>query len=209
MRIRKPAEIRKSEIVEAALRLADKLGPDRLTTEVIAQAVGLTQPGVFRHFPSKQDLWEAVVARIGTKMEARWTKTRRLDATPTDRVRALVATQLRLIQTTPAITAILFSRELHVKNDALRKALYGVMGRFQQLVRNYISQARDAGEFRADLDCNDAAFLVIGLVQGLAVRWSLSGRAFNLAGEGSRLLDLQLNGFACWPPAVGVERRPV
>jgi AcrR family transcriptional regulator len=56
------------------LRLADKLGPERLTTDAIANAVGLTQPGIFRHFPKKQDLWEAVAARVGAMMEANWTK---------------------------------------------------------------------------------------------------------------------------------------
>lgn len=32
-------------------------------------------------------------------------------------------------------------------------------------------------------------YLVLGLIQGLAVRWSLSGRSFQLADEGVRLLD--------------------
>lgn len=70
MRTRKPAETRKQEIVDAALRLADSEGPERLSTETVAEAVGLTQPGIFRHFPKKQDLWEAVARRIGTMMEA-------------------------------------------------------------------------------------------------------------------------------------------
>jgi AcrR family transcriptional regulator len=33
MRTRKPAETRKQEIVDAALRLADSEGPERLSTE--------------------------------------------------------------------------------------------------------------------------------------------------------------------------------
>ncbi len=50
-RVRKSAEDRKAEIVDAALRLADDIGPDRLSTEVLAEAVGISQPGIFRHFP--------------------------------------------------------------------------------------------------------------------------------------------------------------
>ena len=61
---RKTAEDRKAELVEVTLRLADKVGPDRLSTEAIAAAVGVTQAAIFRHFPKKQDLWEAVAARI-------------------------------------------------------------------------------------------------------------------------------------------------
>lgn len=196
MRIRKSAETRKAEIIDATLRLADKHGPDRLTTETIANAVGLTQPGIFRHFPKKQDLWEAVAARVGSMMEVRWKKAENSDVPATDRIRALIGAQLRLIQSTPAIPAILFSRELHTKNKGLRIAFFGLMSRFHKLIAGLVAQARATGELRGDLDPDDAAFLIIGLVQGLAVRWSISGRNFDLTEEGNRLLELQLEGLA-------------
>lgn len=193
---RKPAAIRKAEIVEAALRLADELGPDRLTTDAIAGAVGLTQPAIFRHFPTKLELWAAVGARIGELMEERWAGIRARDGRATDRLRALAATQLGLIQTTPAIPAILFSRELHGENEGLRRAFFVLMSRFHGLIRELVAEAQKAGELCPDLDPDDAAFLVIGLLQGLAVRWSISGRRFDLCHEGARLLELQLCGFA-------------
>lgn len=197
MTSRKSADERKTEIVSVALRLADRVGPERLTTEAIAHAIGLTQPAIFRHFPTKQDLWEAVAMRIGEKMEARWAKALRPDATPTEQIRAIIAAQLRLIQSTPAIPAILFSRELHTKNKALRGAFFGLLGRFHKLIADLMEQARESGELRPDVDPSDAAFLIIGLVQGLAVRWSISGRRFDLTEEGCRLLEVQLSGFAC------------
>lgn len=206
MRIRKPAETRKAEIIDAVLHLSDKRGPDRLTTESVANAVGLTQPGIFRHFPKKQDLWGAVAARIGAMMEARWTEAQNGDALATDKIRALIGAQLRLIQSTPAIPAILFSRELHTKNKGLRQAFFGLMTRFHRLIADLVAQARDAGELRDDLDPDDAAYLIIGLVQGLAVRWSLSGRNFDLTEEGTRLLELQLSGFACGRTTAEEER---
>jgi AcrR family transcriptional regulator len=196
MRVRKSAEARKAEIIDATLRLADTLGPDRLTTETIADAVGLTQPGVFRHFPKKQDLWEAVAAHIGATMAARWEQALERDARATDRIRALIGAQLAFIQSTPAIPAILFSRELHSANTGLRSAFFGLMRRFHRVIADLAGQAKQAGDLRADLDPDDVAFLVIGLVQGLAMRWSISGRGFDLVAEGGRLLDIQLGGFA-------------
>lgn len=195
MRVRKSAETRKAEIVDATLRLADELGPDRLTTGAIAEKVGLTQPGIFRHFPKKKDLWEAVAARIGTLMEARWKAARSGVSSPSDEIRAVIGAQLRLIQSLPAIPAILFSRELHSKNKNLRTAFFGLLGRFHRTIAELVLQGREAGQFYGGLDADDAAFLIVGLVQGLAVRWSVSGRSFDLAQEGARLLELQLAGF--------------
>ena len=59
-----------------------------------------------------------------------------------------------------------------------------------------VSQAQAAGGLRTDVDSEDAAFLLVGLVQGLAVRWSLSGRSFGLVEEGARLLDVQVGMFS-------------
>ncbi|MFZ1682105.1 MAG: helix-turn-helix domain-containing protein, partial [Rhizobiaceae bacterium] len=67
-RTRLPAEARKAEIVLAALRLVDEAGPDALTTEKIAVAIGLTQPALFRHFPRKELIWTAVAERLAGDM---------------------------------------------------------------------------------------------------------------------------------------------
>lgn len=193
---RKDAGTRKREIVDAAIRLADKVGPDRLTTEAVARDVGITQPAVFRHFPKKQSLWEAVAKQISGRMQKRWTRVL-ADGKPADeRLRVLAATQLMFIRSNPAIPAILFSRELHSGNDMLRNGFYTLMGKFHGVIERIIRAGIEEGTFRRDLDSRDAALLVLGLVQGLAVRWSLSGKSFDIVAEGQRLIDLQMAAFA-------------
>jgi AcrR family transcriptional regulator len=190
---RKSADNRKAEIVATMLRLADELGPDRLTTLAVAQAVGLTQPGIFRHFPTKQDLWLAVAAQIAEAMTEAWDEVLATTPAPLDRLTALIQVQLRQITANPAIPAILHSRELQTENAALRAQFVGLMTRFQSLLVEALTQGRDEGVFRADLAPQDAAILLIALVQGLAIRWSLGQRAFSLETEGGRLLACQIN----------------
>ncbi len=48
---------------------------------------------------------------------------------------------------------------------------------------------------RLDIEPEDCAVLLISLVQGLAIRWSLGGRTFGLEAEGARLLGEQLKLF--------------
>jgi AcrR family transcriptional regulator len=201
---RKPAGQRKAEILEATMRLADEVGPDRLTADAIARAVGLTQPGIFRHFPTKQAIWQAVAEAITGRMTDAWDEVLGRPAKPVNRLAGLIQAQLRLIRATPAIPAILFSRELHVENDGLRKTFLALMGRFHRSIAGEVRRAQDTGAFRPDLDADDVAFLLIGLVQGLAVRWSLSGRAFALEAEGARLLSLQI-GLLRAPSAASID----
>ncbi len=192
---RKTADTRKAEIVAAMLRLADELGPDRLTTVAVAKSVGLKQPSIFRHFPTKQDLWLAVAAHIAGAMTKAWDAALATNAAPQARVTALIRVQLRQIAANPAIPAILHSRELHTENAPLRATFLGLMTRFQALLVAELTKGRNLGVFRADLVPQDAAVLLISLVQGLAIRWSLGRRAFPLEAEGTRLLATQMGLF--------------
>ncbi|KAA3623294.1 MAG: hypothetical protein DWQ08_11795, partial [Proteobacteria bacterium] len=89
-----------------------------------------------------------------------------------------------------------FSRELHVNSAGLRAAVQALMQRFHRLLRELLEAGVRAGVIRDDIDASDAAFLVIALIQGLAVRWSLCERRFDLAAAGQRQFDNMLRGFA-------------
>lgn len=201
---RKTATNRKAEIVATTLRLADELGPDRMTTQAVADAIGLTQPGVFRHFPTKQALWLAVAEVIDATMTEAWQAALAMSSAPLDRLALLIRTQLRQIEGNPAIPAILHSRELQTENAELRDRFRSLMIRFQALLRAELMAARDAGLIRGDVDPDDGAILLISLVQGLAIRWALGSRSFALEAEGARLLDAQMRLFRPAAEEIGI-----
>ncbi|MBL4874123.1 MAG: TetR/AcrR family transcriptional regulator [Rhodobacteraceae bacterium] len=193
VRTRKPAAERKKEIVDTAIRLAADCGPDRLTTERLAKEIGISQPAIFRHFPAKSDIWEAVGERICTLMGESGES---IEATSsTDRLRKMVAAQLGFIQSTPAVPAILFSRELHSENEKLRAFFAGLMAQRQKKLSKLFTKGINSGEFNEEIDADDAAYLVLAIIQGLAMRWSLNNRNFDLVKAGSDMLEVQLVGF--------------
>ncbi|MCW9032967.1 MAG: TetR/AcrR family transcriptional regulator [Rhodospirillales bacterium] len=195
VRTRKSAEARKAEIVDAVIRMAGDIGPDRLTTEKMAQEVGISQAGIFRHFPTKGDIWEAVAQRVGEILQSASPLEEIEKVRPYDQLRQLVIDHLGFIQLTPAIPDILFSRELHSENEKIRAFFAGLMGKRQRNFSRLISAEISTGYFKPTLNSDDGAYLILSLIQGLAMRWSLSARSFDLVTEGERLLDLQLDGF--------------
>src|SRR4029453_2767518 len=54
LRQRKKAETHQA-LARAALRLADQLGPERVTAEAIAEAAGVSPRTFFNYFSSKED----------------------------------------------------------------------------------------------------------------------------------------------------------
>ena len=174
--MRKPSLERKAEIVDTVIGLADKVGPDRITTDMIAKVIGVTQATVFRHFPRKGDIWNSVAMHLTSKMREAWERTGPVEGDAVDRLEAVVLGHLQLIARMPALPAILLSRELHGDNAPLRKTLQQTMASFQKRLAALIAEAIAAGAFRKDLVADDAALLIIGLVQSLAMRWSIGGR---------------------------------
>src|ERR1700754_4292936 len=53
----------RSEIVDAAFRAIDRLGPE-LSLREIAEEAGTAKPKIYRHFTDKSDLFQAIGARL-------------------------------------------------------------------------------------------------------------------------------------------------
>jgi AcrR family transcriptional regulator len=189
---RQSAEERKTQIVAEVLRLADEIGPDRLSTTDVARAIGLSQPAIFRHFPTKGALWLAVAEDIANRLQGSWAEAEAGAAGPHARLRALISAQLSAISETPALPSILFSRELQVDNPALRDVFRGLLGAFQGRLVAVIRDSQATGDLRRDVSPEDVAVLLTSLVQGVAIRWTLGARGFALVPEGLRLFDVQM-----------------
>ena len=63
-----PADARRAVTVEAVIELAAEQNPNDITTAAIAQRMGLTQGALFRHFPNKDAILQAVMAWVAERL---------------------------------------------------------------------------------------------------------------------------------------------
>lgn len=83
---KQPAEVRREEIVEAAMRVFAHTSFRAAGTAQIARAAGIAEPTIYRHFDSKRELYLAVVARSSDIISEHF---RRIDAATPDALEAL------------------------------------------------------------------------------------------------------------------------
>lgn len=196
---------RKEQIAEVALRLADTLGPERVSTTAVARVIGISQPALFKHFPTKGAIWQAVARLIVDRMEDAWKAAAAEETDAMARLRRLIHSQLSLVQGAPGIPAILFSRELHARDTELRQVFFQLTQRFRDVIETIVADGQTAGTVTTASTSRDIATLVQSMIHGTVLRWSMSGQAFDLPFEGVRLLDLQLSRLATAP---AVDGRP-
>ncbi len=190
--MRKSADLRKAQIVAVILDLADRIGPDRVTTGAVAAEVGVTQAAIFRHFPTKAEMWVAVADHIAGLLTAAWAEALKEANPPVERLTALVGAQLDQIKAHPALPMLLFSRELNVENAALRAAFRDRLAALHGLLMQEVIAGQRDNTLLKDVAAGDVAVLLTSLIQGLAIRWSLGARDYVLRDEGLRLLAVQL-----------------
>jgi AcrR family transcriptional regulator len=152
----------------------------------------VTQAAIFRHFPTKAEMWVAVADHVAGLLTAAWDEALAGSDPPVERVKALVGAQLDQITAHPAMPMLLFSRELNVENAALRAAFRDRLTALHGLLMREVIAGQKDNSLLKDVAAGDVAVLLTSLIQGLAIRWSLGTRDFVLRDEGLRLLAVQL-----------------
>jgi AcrR family transcriptional regulator len=63
---------RREQLIDVATKLFAKWGYDATTTAAIAEAAGVTEPILYRHFDSKQELFVAIVRSVSEQTMNHW-----------------------------------------------------------------------------------------------------------------------------------------
>jgi AcrR family transcriptional regulator len=194
---------RREEIVDAALELLATTSVEALSTHRIAGALGLTQPALFRHFASRDELLAAVVARAREGLAAMAAETVARELPALDRLRALFRGLLEQVERTPGLPRLVFA-DAAAASPALGPRLGGLAAMHRSIAAALFREGRRAGSIAAGVDAELAGAAFAALVQGAVLGWQLEGRPAGLAGRAAPMLELLLSGAR----AGGVPRAP-
>lgn len=163
---------KRERFVEAALDEFSRNPYDRASITAIVARLGIAKGSVYQYFDDKLDLFTWLVHEAGRrKVDALTVQT--LDSGPFfERLRAMYAAGLVFWRTHPrwarlGLRVIEPSRDPRL--EALRKAQAGAAHGW---LKAQVLAAISAGELRSDLDADDAAHLIRGLLgTGLLEAW--------------------------------------
>lgn len=189
-RRRRSTEQRQDEIVRAAVELAAEQGMDNVTTHDIADAVGLTQGAIFRHFPTKETIWIAVVHWVRERLLSAVDRAIAQASDPLDALQRVFAAHIAFAEKNPAMPRLLMAT-----SPQLKRLMQELLAGYEAKLEDLLVAAKAAALVRPDLDERGAASLMIALVQGLVLRVLVVGPRKSLSAEGGRLLPLYLDAI--------------
>jgi AcrR family transcriptional regulator len=197
-------DIRQAELVAAALALAAERSPANVTTADLAQAVGLTQGAVFRHFPSKEAIWLAVIDFAHRELLARLDAAAQSQAAPMAALRAVFTAHVAFVVEQPGVPRVIFQELQQAQDTPLKARVRQLMRAYRELLMSLLQRAQAAQQLAPGTDLQAAAVLFIGSVQGLVMQSLLSGQVGAMGTQAPAVFDLFRQAIAA--PSVQMRR---
>ena len=144
---------RRTLLLEAAADLFASGGYHAVGIDEIGAAAGITGPGVYRHFPSKQALLEALCDRAMTRMLQGAQDIPTAHADPYDALVALLDLHVEFAVVERALLGV-WAREQRALSDEVKRSLRARERAYEQVWRSV------ARRLREDLDDGEVALAV-------------------------------------------------
>lgn len=189
------AEARQEQIVQVAVDLAGERGMQGVTTQDMADAMGLTQGAIFRHFPSKDAIWLAAMGWIRERLMGVLGAAAQGASDPLDALERMFFAHVGFIDKHPAIPRMVFSGQMLHDSPKMKALVQEIVSGYEDRLIALLHEAREAGLARDDLDEQSAAILFIGMIQGLVVQITIFGARRSLLDEARKVFPVYLAGI--------------
>ncbi len=198
-----PTTARQEELLDLALEIARESGLSGLTVRRLAERAGFSEAALYRHYPSKEALLLALMARMEERflsiIEAIAGDTRRPAA---ERLRQVVRTHVRAVIEIDGLPVLLVAEAAASEHAALRARLQRTLRRYLGVLEKLVAALPpDAARPRPA----EASLLLLGLSAASAVRHrvlpdpELERRASDQVADW--LVDRLVGASAARPPA--------
>ena len=169
MRSRKSTEVRKEEIVRAALAIVEQRGLDKLNINDIAAKIELVPAAIYRHFTGREEIVAALIEYIDKRLRNNLSQVDIVTGTPMAKLKALFELHVALLKEEAAIPRVLYYILSSDRTPDLKASMLSAVGFYVQQVKKMLIQGQEKGEISPDIDVMAAAMMFLGMVQPLAI----------------------------------------
>ncbi|MFA7269679.1 MAG: TetR/AcrR family transcriptional regulator [Sterolibacterium sp.] len=190
-----PADERRAVTVEAVVELAAEQNPNDITTSAIAKRMGLTQGALFRHFPTKDAIWQAVMEWVAERLLARIDRAAQGIESPLAAMQAMFMSHVEFVVEHPGVPRMMFGELQRAESTPAKRMVQTLIHRYGERLHQLIEKGKASGELSSTLDNQAAATLFIGTIQGLVMQSLLAGDVERIRRDAPRVFAIYRRGI--------------
>ncbi len=186
---------RKTLTIEAVIELAGQHNPSDITTAAISNHMGVTQGALFRHYATKEELWQAVMEWVADHLLNRLDVAARDASSPLAAMKAMFITHIDFVSDHPGVPRMMFGELQRSGHTPAKRMAQTLILDYRKRLHSLIERGKNCGELLPSLDTQAAAILFIGMVQGLVMQSILSGDVQSMRLAGPSLFAIYQRGI--------------
>ena len=190
-----PADERRAVTIEAVIALAGTQNPSDITTAAIAKHMNLTQGALFRHFPTKDALWQSVMEWVAVRLLARLDAAAQGIASPLGAMHAMFIGHIAFVLEHPGVPRMLFGQLQTTESTAAKRMAQTLLQGYAERLSKRIDAGKALGEISPEIQTQAAAALFIGTIQGLVMQSLLSNDLQHLRNEAAAVYAIYERGL--------------
>ncbi|WP_262250102.1 TetR/AcrR family transcriptional regulator [Parapedobacter soli] len=181
---------RQIEIMEAATNRISKFGIQNLTIKTLAEDIGLSEPALYRHFKSKNEILLSLLAYFNSEMKNRIQSLPfKPNYTEGDKLRAIFNSQLQTFINKPAIVSVIFAESIFHFDNSLSNKVSEIMDLMHQYVKTNIEKGQRNGTYNKLIGASTLTTIILGGMRMTVLKWKISGHKSNLMKDGTAVLE--------------------
>ena len=157
---------RKEQILQSLAAILEQTPGGRITTAGLAKHVGVSEAALYRHFPSKAKMFEALIEFIEDTLFSRISQILTETSTAKIRCEKVLRLLLTFSEKNPGITRIMTGDPLAGETDRLRQRVSQLFDRIETQLRQILREMPLRGEPAFVGDHAVAANLMLAIVEG-------------------------------------------
>ena len=190
-----PAEKRRTVTIEAVVELAGEQNPSEITTAGIAKRMGLTQGALFRHFPNKDAILQAVMEWVAERLMSLIEKVINAELSPLTALESIFMAHVDFITEHPGIPRMLFGELQRSEETAPKRITQALIHRYAERLNRLFEQGKTCGELDENFDNEAAATLFIGTIQGLVMQSLIAGDVCQMRRNAPKVFAIYQRGI--------------
>ncbi len=190
-----PADERRAVTVQAVIDLAAQHNPSDISTTAIAKHMGVTQGALFKHFPTKEAILQAVMDWVAGALLARLERAAASAGTTAAQLEAMFFAHVTFVRQHPGVPRMIFGELQRSAPSLPKRAVQNLVQNYKERLLALLEAGKAKGEFDPQLDSAAAAVLFIGSIQGLVMQSLLAGDVTRVERDAPGVFALFLRGL--------------
>ena len=166
---------RRQQILETLAQELEKSPGERITTAGLARAVGVSEAALYRHFPIKAKMFEALIEFIEDSVFGLITRILEEEQTCTTRCEKILMLVLGFAERNPGLSRLLVGDVLVGETERLRMRIGQFYERLETQLKQVLREGEMNKELAATLPVSPMANLLLSVAEGRINQFVRSG----------------------------------